>query len=87
MSSRRIDGDPFGLGSRGWVEKSQNQAAYWRDWKRRNGTAGGIRIGHELWRQARATRPDWPTSVERREDLACHLRVIDELARASARRR
>jgi hypothetical protein len=66
---------------------SRGKDQYWRDWKRRHGSGAGIRIGGELWRQAKAARPDWPTNAERRDDLACHLRVIDDLARASARGR
>jgi hypothetical protein len=68
-----------------WAER--DKALYWREYKRRHGPAAGIRIADELRRQAIAARPGWPSPRDRAEDYAAHLRLLDALAKASARRR
>jgi len=56
-------------------------------WDARTSPAEGIRIGDELRRQVERLDRQWPTARERRADRATHLRVIETLERASARRR
>ena len=66
---------------------TRSKALYWRDYKRRHGEAAGIRLADELRSQVRAMRADWPSSSERAEDHAAHLRVQDALARVTSRGR
>ena len=38
-------------------------------------------LAASLYEQVRAARPDWPTVVDRDEDLAAHLRLVEVFAR------
>jgi hypothetical protein len=58
-----------------------------RPWDSRTSPAEGIRAGDALREQVARLHPDWPSPRERRDDAACHLRVIGLLERASRRRR
>ena len=62
------------------------KALYWRDWKRRHGSAAGIRIADELRKQALAARPRRTLDEDRRRDEATHARVLAALTRVPARR-
>ncbi|MEO7331216.1 MAG: hypothetical protein ABI193_21755 [Minicystis sp.] len=70
-----------------WASAARDKAAYWREWKRRNGPAASIQLADELRRQVIAARPDWPSEEERREDFEMHLRLIDIIRRVPIRPR
>jgi hypothetical protein len=70
-----------------WAAAGRDKELYWRDWKKQHGPAAGIRIADELRKQALAQKPGWPSDQERAEDLATHLRVLEELDRIPPRRR
>lgn len=66
---------------------ARDKEHYWRDWKKRHGPAGGIRIADELRRQVIAQKPSFPGERDRQDDLETHLRVIEALHRLDAWRR
>lgn len=63
------------------------KARYWAERKATRGVAEAIAAADELRKQAQAARPDWPSDADRAEDLACHQRVAELLARAGKRAR
>jgi hypothetical protein len=82
---RRREPSPTEIDAELWRVAALGKELYWRDWKRRHGPAGGIRIADELRRQVIAQRPDWPTEEDRRRDAAAHIRLARLLERVPAR--
>lgn len=76
-----------GLLDRPWEELEDLEADHWRRRKEERGPGEGLRIAEELRAHALAVRPDWPSEVERVEDLAVHVRVAAELRRVGEHER
>ena len=72
---------------RDWAAARAAKDQYWSERVARLGPSEALRVANELRRQARLHDPDWPSSEDRREDLACHVRVAALLRRAHSARR
>jgi hypothetical protein len=73
--------------SRGWGAAREAKDRWWGDRVARLGPGEALRIADELRRQVLLQVPGWPTVEQRREDLACHIRVSELLRRADRARR
>lgn len=70
-----------------WKLVDQATTAYWRSLKRRKGLVACYAVADDLRRQVLAMRPDWPSPIEREEDLAVHRRIRGALAAVKRRPR
>ena len=73
--------------ARDWRAVREAKDAYWAERIARLGPFEGLRIGDELWRQARAHDSSWPGPADRDPDLSAHVRMAELLARAGSTRR
>ena len=68
--------------SRDWQALRDAKDRYWAVRISELGAGEGLRIADELRRQALRQNPGWPSSDDRRDDLATHLRLAELLRRA-----
>lgn len=76
--------DLVAFAGRDWAAVTAQEEDYWRQRKRRLGVVEGLRAGEALRRQVQVQRPNWPSTAERQEDLATHVRVAEMLSRVAA---
>lgn len=82
-----ITRDIRGYVSREWSVARDAKDQYWGDRIACLGAAEGLRVAGELRRQAIANDPGWPSDADRGDDFQAHLRLADQLRRASPARR
>ena len=68
---------------RDWRLLAQTKRELWAARRRRMRAVEALRIGDALRAQVRAVRPDWPTSADRKADIASHMRLTEILRRAA----
>jgi transcriptional regulator with XRE-family HTH domain len=73
--------DLVDFAQRDWSAIAEVKSDRWLERKRRLGGAEAFRIADDLRRHVALTRPDWPDSAERSEDIASHVSVGDRLRR------
>lgn len=77
-----MDSDPLASAfDRPWGELEGLKERYWLERKQRYGPEDSLRLASELRDYVLATRPDWPSALEREEDLQVHVRVGELLRR------
>jgi hypothetical protein len=69
--------------SRDWNAFAASKRAYWADRYRREGSHATLEASQALLAEMRHVRPDYPTSEDRRVDLASHVRLRVLLDRAA----
>jgi hypothetical protein len=70
---------------RPWNALTSLEQDHWAREFARRGPAATLEVSRLLWEHMRRVRPDWPSEVERREDLSHHIALkgaIDRAARA-----
>ena len=67
--------------SRDWQASRDAKDAYWAARISQIGPGEGLRIADELRRQAIRQNPRWPSSDDRQNDLAAHVRLAKLLRR------
>jgi hypothetical protein len=72
--------------ARDWAAVRAAKDLYWSDRVRRLGPIEALRVANELRRQAQQRDPDWPHVEDRRDDMACHVRLAALLRRADSAR-
>lgn len=73
--------DVIAYARRDWAAFERMKRERWAE-QRAHMTAGEVlRMGDELRDYVRSRRPDWPTSEDRQNDLAVHIRVSEILCR------
>ncbi len=66
---------------RDWEALARLKDEFWIAEKERLGVDWAFQVADELYHEARARNPGWPTEEERDEDLATHERVSEALKR------
>jgi hypothetical protein len=90
FDAHRRDNDPVitkGLAdfvARDWDAVRRAKDQYWAQRIAHLGPAEGFRIAEELRLQALMHNPSWPTSEQRREDLAAHVRLAGLFSHADS---
>lgn len=73
---------------RPWEALAAAKRRHWAAEVTARGIEAPLQASQALWLHMRRVRPDWPTDVERAEDLAHHLELkgcLDRAARALPR--
>ena len=68
---------------RDWDLLARLKSEHWQAIRRDQGWLGSMLIAEGLRHEMKLLRPEWPSDVERREDLASHVRVAELLQRAA----
>jgi hypothetical protein len=70
---------------RDWSALHDVKTDAWLEQRRLRGVEGTFEIADELRQRVLAIKPGWPSTDERAEDLATHLRVSEALRRVGRR--
>jgi len=73
--------DLIAFAGRDWCAIAIHKQQRWAEQKGDMTVADALRIGDELRHHLQTIRDDWPSEADRRDDLACHLRVSEMLRR------
>ncbi len=71
---------------RDWQRLAEAKERYWAERKGQMTPAEALHLADDLRDEVARRRPDWPSTDERREDLATHARVSECLQRVRSPR-
>jgi hypothetical protein len=69
---------------RPWDVLEASKRAHWGREFRERGPSATVEAAHVLWLHMRALDPDWPSREQRETDLAHHIALKRDLARAAS---
>ena len=76
--------DVIAFARRDWRPIAMLKQRRWAQQKSQMKPAEALRLGDELREHVRAIHEEWPTEVDRRNDLASHVRVSEMLSRVKS---
>jgi hypothetical protein len=68
---------------RDWLAAERAKRDFWADRYHRSGPDAARRASTQLLEHARRVQPDFPSEIDRTDDLAHHLTMRDHLNRAA----
>jgi hypothetical protein len=73
--------DLIAFATRDWKAVAESKRQRWAEQRSHMTPAEALRVGDELRQHFTALSPDWPSTTDRFEDIAVHVRVAESLRR------
>ena len=75
--------DLIAFARRDWNAIAESKRRRWSEERSQMTAADALRVGDELREHVRSLNSDWPSTSDRLDDLAVHLRVAENLRRVA----